>query len=63
LKVAPNLTPAEIREQAQRWFDRQRELLRQCHGQDWPKHQEWIESYLKSELRERLLAIGWRPRR
>jgi hypothetical protein len=63
MKVAPNLSPAEIREQAQRWFDRQREVLAQSLGDAWPRHQAWIEEYLKGELRTRLIALGWRAKR
>jgi hypothetical protein len=62
VKVRPDLTPAEVREQAQQWYDRQREVLAECHGREWPMHRDWVESYLKAELRERLIALGWRPR-
>lgn len=56
------LTPAEIRERSEAWFARQVETLAMCHGRDWPKRQEWVESFLKEELRQRLLALGWRPK-
>ena len=53
---------AEIREKAEAWFARQVETLSRCHGPDWPKHQAWVEAYLKEELRQRLIALGWRPK-
>lgn len=59
----PNLTPAEMREQAQRWFDRQIAIISKAHGDRWPDHKEWIEDYLREEIRERLIARGWRPKK
>lgn len=58
-----NLTPAEIRRQAQEWFDRQVEIISKAHGPAWPEHREWIEDYLRAELRQRLIALGWRPKK
>lgn len=55
-------TPNQIRAMAEAWFDRQVTTLRECHGRDWSKHQAWIEAYLKEELRQRLIALGWRPK-
>lgn len=63
MKVEPHpLTPTEVRERAEAWFNRQVETLKVCHGDDWPKVQDWLESYLKEQLRQRLIAIGWRPK-
>ena len=63
MKVAASeLTPAEIRQKSEEWFARQTETLALCHGNEWPKYRDWIESYLKEELRQRLFAIGWRPK-
>ena len=56
------LSAAEIRAKAEEWFARQVESLQRCHGRDWPKHQDWLEGYLKERLRQRLLALGWRPK-
>ena len=56
------LTPAEIRAKAEAWYAKQIETLQRCHGDKWPEHRGWVESYLKAELRERLLALGWRPK-
>lgn len=56
------LTATEIRQQSEAWFGRQVELLEQCHGKRWPEHREWLEAFLKEELRQRLIAIGWRPK-
>lgn len=60
---AAQLTPAEVRARSEAWFARQVETLSICYGQAWPLHREWVESYLKEELRQRLIAIGWRPKR
>jgi len=38
------------------------ETLAMCHGKQWPERREWIEAYLAEELRQRLIAIGWRTR-
>ncbi len=35
--------------------------IAKAHGASWPEHKEWIEDYLREELRERLHALGWRP--
>ena len=56
------LTPAQIMAAAEAWYTRQLETLERCHGKQWPAHREWVESYLKEELRQRLIAIGWRPK-
>ena len=53
------LDPAVVRQQANTWYTRQRDLAAKCMGPSWPRHQAWVEDYLKSELRERLAAIGW----
>ena len=54
-------TPAEILALAETWLNRQREILAKAHGPSWPKHREWIEDHLREEVRQRLLARGWRP--
>lgn len=59
----PNLTPAEMRERAQQWFDRQIEILSKAHGPSWPNHETWIKDYLREEIRQRLRALGWRPKK
>ena len=56
------LTPAEVRERAEAWYARQVETLALCHGKEWPSRRDWIEAYLREELRQRLIAIGWRPK-
>ncbi len=58
----PNLSPAEMRLRAQQWFDRQVEVISKAHGPSWPKHRAWIEDYLREEIRQRLVALGWRPK-
>jgi hypothetical protein len=59
----PNLSPQELRQRAEEWFDRQTALLAMVHGEHWPEVREWLESYLRAEIRERLIALGWRPKR
>lgn len=58
-----HLKPAAILAAAEAWFARQVEIVQQCHGKRWPEHQKWVEQYLKEELRQRLIARGWRPKR
>jgi hypothetical protein len=62
IKDRPNYTPQQIRELSEKWFARQIEIISKAHGDSWPEHREWIEDYLKEELRERLEAIGWRKK-
>jgi hypothetical protein len=57
-----NYTPAQIREMSRAWFDKQVEILKKAHGARWPEHEEWLTAYLREELRERLVAIGWRAK-
>lgn len=54
-------TPAEVLALAARWLAQQREILAKAHGPSWSKHREWIEAYLREEVRQRLIARGWRP--
>ena len=53
---------ATIRAQAQAWYERQLEVCRRSLGSSWPEHERWVIDYLKTELRERLIARGWRSR-
>lgn len=50
----------EVQRLAEAWFERQVERLSRLHGSAWPKHREWVEDYLRGELRRRLLDLGWR---
>ena len=63
MKTKDILTPAEVREQADAWYRRQVDVLKKCHGPRWTDHEPWITEYLKGELRQRLLALGWVPKR
>lgn len=56
------LSPADIRSKAREWYCRQLDVIALAHGTSWPTHRDWVESYLKEELRQRLEALGWRPR-
>jgi hypothetical protein len=53
----------EVQRLAEAWFTRQVERLEKLHGSAWPKNREWVEDYLRGQLRQRLLELGWRPRR
>jgi hypothetical protein len=55
-------TAAEIRAQANQWYARQIEVCSLSMGTSWPAFEAWVTDYLKAELRERLIARGWRPR-
>lgn len=63
-------TPEQIRELSKQWYaaqyQREMDALALCHGRNWPNVREWLEEYvradLKIRLRERLLARGWRPK-
>ncbi len=54
-------SPSEIKARAEAWYSRQMASIAKAHGASWPEHKEWIEDYLREELRERLHALGWRP--
>ena len=47
---------------AQHWYENQVDTCQRCLGPSWLTHEDWIKDYLKAELRERLIARGWRPR-
>jgi hypothetical protein len=55
-------TVAQIRADAQRWYDRQVEVLQSSLRRHWALHEAWVRNYLKAELRQRLIARGWRLR-
>lgn len=55
-------TPEQVKQRAKAWYDRQIAIISQAHGSNWPMHREWIEDYLKEELRQRLLEMGWRAK-
>lgn len=55
-------SPQQILAAAEAWRDRQREILAKSLGPRWPELREWIEAYLREEIRQRLIARGWRPK-
>jgi hypothetical protein len=57
-----HLSPSELKAEASAWYERQVTLLAECHGAAWPENREWLEGYLKEQLRQRLIALGWRPK-
>lgn len=52
---------AEILATARRWYERELEGCARAHRSRWPVHREWVTTYLDDELRQRLMARGWRP--
>lgn len=62
MKVADELTPAQVRANAEEWYRRQCEISRLALGTRWGELRQWIEAYLKQEIKERLIARGWRPK-
>jgi hypothetical protein len=60
---AQDMAPAEVLTKARAWYTRQLEILQRCHGARWPEHRHWVEAYLQEELRQRLIARGWRLKR
>ncbi|TSD59860.1 hypothetical protein FFI97_005990 [Variovorax sp. KBS0712] len=60
MKTADELTPDQVKANAKEWYRRQVEVSRMALGAAWEAHLEWIEEYLKQEVKERLIARGWR---
>ena len=56
------MSPAETLAAAEAWYERQMVLLKQCHGVFWPEHQAWLDGFVREQLRQRLIAKGWRPK-
>jgi hypothetical protein len=54
------VTPDEIKAAAQRWYERELARCAAAHGERWTANSRWIEGYLREELRQRLIARGWR---
>lgn len=54
------VTTAEIKTAAQAWYERQIARCTDAHGDHWAEIGGWIEGYLREELRQRLVARGWR---
>lgn len=50
-----------IRAQAQAWYESQMAKAERSLGPLWPAFKDWIDDYVRAELRERLIARGWRP--
>jgi hypothetical protein len=62
MKVSDGESVAQIRHKAQLWYDRQVKVLQRSLGPAWSEHEDWVTAYLRQELREALIARGWRPR-
>lgn len=56
------INAADIRARAEDWYARQIRTIAEAHGDSWTEHREWIEDYLREELRQRLHALGWRAK-
>lgn len=64
MKVAEDtLTPQQVLALAEAWHRQQMARAEKCLGTFWPEHREWIGAYLAEEVRQKLLARGWRPKR
>lgn len=55
------LSAAEMQREAEAWFERQVARLQRIHGPAWHHTGEWVQDYLRAQLRMRLLELGWRP--
>lgn len=58
-----SLSPEQIRSSALKWYERQMIRAAVGHGQSWSENKNWIAEYLKEEIRQRLLARGWRVKK
>ncbi|RYG57331.1 MAG: hypothetical protein EON56_02660 [Alphaproteobacteria bacterium] len=59
--IKGKLSREEVLARARAWYTRQLNVISKAHGSSWPEHREWVEAYLKEEIRERLYDLGWRP--
>lgn len=59
---AAGVVAPDIRRKARAWYDRQLTICAEKHGASWPAHREWVEDYLKEELRQKLQKQGWRAK-
>ena len=63
MKVAREVESVEhIHAQAQAWYESQMAKAERSFGPLWPTFKDWVSDYVRTELRERLIARGWRPR-
>lgn len=58
-----SLSPEQIRSSALKWYERQMFRAAAGHGLFWSENKNWIAEYLKEEIRQRLLARGWRVKK
>ena len=49
-------TADEIRGAAQRWYDQQLQRAADVHGAHWAANREWVEAFVRTELKLRLIA-------
>ncbi|MDT4880656.1 hypothetical protein FQZ97_1164320 [compost metagenome] len=61
-RLTDDLTPEQVKANAKEWYRRQVEISRKALGTAWEDHREWVEAYLQKEIKERLMARGWRPK-
>ncbi|KRC11514.1 hypothetical protein ASE11_19085 [Hydrogenophaga sp. Root209] len=60
--IAKTMSHEEMVTAGEAWYQKQLAILEKAHGPSWPAHREWLEDYLKEELRLRFIANGWRPK-
>jgi hypothetical protein len=53
---------ADLQAKAEAWFARQCAISEKALGARWPVLRVWVEDYLRQEIKERLIARGWRPK-
>ena len=53
------MNAAEIKVAAQRWYEREVQRAAAAHGMHWAANQQWVDSYLRTELTQHLAARGW----
>jgi hypothetical protein len=52
------VTGAEMRAAGDAWVQQQMDKAAAKHGDAWPDLRDWVESYLREEVRQRLAANG-----
>ena len=57
------MSPTTVRAEEQRWYEAQVRALEALLGDRWAEHHEWIDNYLRAEIRARLIAKGWVAKR
>lgn len=62
MNVAEHESASDLQAKAEAWFNRQCAISEKALGSRWPALRTWVEDYLRQEIKERLIARGWRPK-